>query len=117
MFRRPSSRNRTVEATIYVELEGPEIEGHEVGEIEVKVTGTAIPYTPARFRGHPDTWSPAEGGGIEDFEATVDGQPFELSRDEEERAVEALQERAADAAEADAEAWAEAEGEAREMGW
>ena len=31
----------------------------------VDVSYSAEPYTPARLRGHPDSWTPAEGGEVE----------------------------------------------------
>ena len=37
-------------------------------EIGVVVSGIVIPYTPENKRGHPDHWTPAEPGYLEDLE-------------------------------------------------
>ncbi len=91
------SSSRTVTAYLYVEPEGPTLDGEGLGELEIEVTGTCTPYIAARLSGHPDNWSPSEGGDVEDITATLDGQPYELTSAEEDKAAELLAEKAADA--------------------
>src|ERR1700677_933862 len=96
---RLGSRDRSTSAMIYSDnLEGPECPGHELPEVEIKVSGTVEAYVPARRSGCPDNWSPAEGGGVEDITATVDGVVWELSANEQDRAEEAISEVAMDPA-------------------
>jgi hypothetical protein len=103
----------TVSTTLYVEPEGPECEGHELGELEVEVEGVVNPYVPARLSGHPDTWCPEEGGDVEITSAKVEGRDWTLSKDEEAQARDQLAEAAADAWWARRAAYAEAAAEAR----
>jgi hypothetical protein len=48
----------------------------EDGEIldTVQVTALFEPYVPERRRGHPDNWTPAEGGGFEGLDVFLDGK-------------------------------------------
>jgi len=86
-------------------------------EIELYICGDAEPYTPARFSGHPDNWSPPEGGaacveGIFLDEERKERWEGKLTKKEEEDAeqllmdefVESWRNAAEDAAEAKAEA-------------
>lgn len=93
--------SRTVTAYLYVEPEGPTLDGEGLGELEIEITGTCTPYIGAKLSGHPDTWAPAEGGDVEDITATLDNQPFELTSDEEDKAAELLAEKAAESYEDD----------------
>lgn len=72
-----------VNATIYVERNGE--------ELEVSVTGN---YKPGRagsfYKGYGDPGDPPEPGEIEDVEAEVDGKPIELTQEEYDKACEKL---------------------------
>ena len=63
-------------------------------EIELEISGTIEPYTPAKMSGHPDTWYPEEGGEVEITGILFNGVPWtgELTEDEVNKAKEALQE-------------------------
>ena len=63
----------------------------EGNETPVVVTGTLVPYTPAKLTGDPDNWSPAEGGELEDFLAVrvADGEEM----DNQEAIQEALEDK------------------------
>jgi flagellar biosynthesis/type III secretory pathway protein FliH len=112
---RSTTMSNPVTATIYVERPVPVTseEADDWEELEIEVSGGAVPFVRGRTYGPPERCYPDEGGYVEDVEATFKGQPFELTEKEEEKAQEALQEAAADAAEAAADAWAEARAEAR----
>jgi hypothetical protein len=58
--------------------------------VEVTVSGYVTPIIPARRSGHPDNWSPAEGGECENLTTTVNGQHFDLTPNEEQEAIDAL---------------------------
>lgn len=109
------SRSNTVTATIYVERPVP-VTRDDVDntvELEIEVSGSAVPFVRGCYSGPPERCYPDEGGYVEDVSATWEGLPFVLTDKEEESAQEALQEAADDAREAAAEAWAEARAEAR----
>lgn len=40
----------------------------------VQVTALFEPYVPERRRGHPDNWTPAEGGGFEGLDIYLDNK-------------------------------------------
>lgn len=63
-------------------------------EIELEVSGTIEPYTPAKMSGHPDTWYPEEGGEVEITEVLFNGIPWTgtLSEEEISQAKESLRE-------------------------
>lgn len=106
--------SNTVETTITIEPEGPLAEGQEyLDEVEITVTGTVNPYIPAKTWGDPDNCYPAEGGDVEDIEATINGQAVELSVEQMGRVETDLLEAAADEAESYEEARAEARAEAQ----
>ena len=106
--------SNTVETTISIEPEGPLAEGQEyLDEVEITVTGTVNPYIPAKTWGDPDNCYPAEGGDVEDIEATINGQTVELSVEQMGRVETDLLEAAADEAESYEEARAEARAEAQ----
>jgi hypothetical protein len=88
--------------TIYIDRDGQ--------ELELDITGSVIPYVPARLYGHPDTWCPEEGGEVEIETITLAGKPWngKLTKDEQREAEEALQRAARDRNERDAEDAAEA---------
>ena len=64
-------------------------------QMPIRVLGVKQPYIPANRRGHPDTWTPAEGGELEDLRVFSGGRlPGEieaklLNDDAFMRAVEA----------------------------
>lgn len=80
--------SRALSATIHVER------GEE--EVEVDLSATISRYVPARVNCSIENSHPAEGGELEDVEATVDGKPFELTDAERERAEQALYDAAED---------------------
>lgn len=59
-------------------------------ELDVEIRGDLLPYRPARTSGPPEQCSPAEGGYVEDVEATLNNRPFELTVEECELAKEKL---------------------------
>jgi hypothetical protein len=61
------------------------IRGDDV-EIELEVTGSVSAYVPAKRSGHPDTWSPSEGGDIEIETITLNGQKWDGELSPAERA-------------------------------
>lgn len=65
-------------------------------ELTVEVSGTVIPYLPARTYGPPELCPPAEGGEVEDIEVRCATEDVELTDDELARAIEALEELAED---------------------
>jgi hypothetical protein len=71
-----------VKTTILVDRNGE--------EVEVDLEGEFNASTPARLYGHPDNQSPAEGGDLDAMTITVNGQPFELSEEEMQKAENAL---------------------------
>lgn len=98
-------------ATIYIERDD---EAGESQELEIELTGSVEEYRPARLHGHPDTWSPAEGGDVEVENAVCKTDAYkhlfvELTKEENEKAKEALQEAAAEEYESRQEAWADAQ--------
>lgn len=64
----------------------------EEQEIEVEVSGT-VHIRPGRYSGPPEDCYPDESE-VDNVQATVDGQPFELTDGEYDDAVERLFERA-----------------------
>jgi hypothetical protein len=46
-------------------------------EIILEINGWAEPYVPANFRGHPDNWTPEEGGDTDIEEILYNGEPWE----------------------------------------
>lgn len=86
----------------------------EEEEIVLEVRGNAEPYVPANFSGHPDNWSPPEGGCSDVEGVFLNGQLWggTLTKKENELAQEMLtnqlianiESAAEDAAEARAEA-------------
>lgn len=77
-----------VKITFYVE--------RDEDDYELIVKGSAEPYVPPNFRGHPDNWSPAEGGDadVDEILIEVDGVLKRwtgvLTPEEEEEAREEL---------------------------
>lgn len=72
-------------------------------DTDVEVTAGMTKYRPARFRGHPDTWEPEEGGEVEILSVVgPDGEEVDVDRFTsnrlEEEAVEAAEDQADDAA-------------------
>lgn len=57
-------------------------------EFDLTIEYSVARYYPAQTYGPPEHCSPAEGGEIEEFEATLDGEPFALTA-EEQAAIEA----------------------------
>jgi hypothetical protein len=74
-----------------------EFEADACEDIELDVSGTCEPRIPARTNCSPDVSHDAEGGEVEDVEATCDGEPFPLTDEEESEAIEAIADRAGDA--------------------
>lgn len=72
----------TVNTTILVERNGE--------EIEVELEGEISACSSAKTYGPPEACSPAEGGELDSMEATVNGQPFELTEEEVQKAENAL---------------------------
>lgn len=79
-------------------------------DIELVIQGNVEPYVPANFRGHPDNWSPPEGGDalIECIQTyNEDGDLVKwngkLTLKEEDEIKEALYQEAEDEMEAAAE--------------
>lgn len=83
-------------------------------ELEIKVTASASPRVRGRYHGPPERCFPDEGGEIEDIQATLNGVEFELTKDEEDKALESLGEAAREAEAAAYEAWGEAQADAWE---
>lgn len=55
----------------------------DLGGIEVNVIGTYDAGRPANLKGHPDTWTPAEGEELEVTELkTTDGHAIEFESSE-----------------------------------
>lgn len=87
-------------ATIWIEREDKD----ETLELEILVTGNYTPEVPARFSGHPDTWSPREGDEIELIEAECKISSLkhlfkdidDLSSSEIELAKDAIRDQASD---------------------
>lgn len=63
-------------------------------ELEVKVTGFVWSFVAGNRSGHPDTWTPDDGGEVEIDKVTLDGRPFELTPNERAKAEEKLAEEA-----------------------
>jgi hypothetical protein len=95
-----------IEATIWVER------GDD--ELEIKLTADASPRVRGRYHGPPELCYPDEGGEIEDVIATLNGQPFELTKAEADKALEALGEAGREAEAAAYESWEEAKADAWE---
>ena len=73
-----------VNATIFVERNGE--------EIEVDLEGEFTACSPAKGMTGPwESSSPAEGGELDYVKASVDGKPFELTEEETQKAENALQ--------------------------
>ncbi len=92
----------------------------EDDEIELTILGYAEPYVPANYRGHPDNWTPPEGGGSGVEDILLDGKPWSgtLTIEEEQRASEEIYHRFIDEQEAAYESAMEAKAEAmREDDW
>ena len=94
-------RARSVTSYIYVQPEGPTLDGEELDEVEVEVTGRVTPFVRGRYSGPPERCYPDEGGDVEDVEATVAGAPWVLTDAEEEKASDAIREKADEDAEED----------------
>jgi len=84
-----------METTITVERE----QDGEMVELEVVVRGKVSGGSPGCYSGPPERCYEAEAADVENLTATLNGQPFELTESEEETAIEALQEKAAEEAE------------------
>jgi len=76
------NRNLHVETTILVDRDGEEVEVTLKGEVSPGVEGC--------YTGAPENCYPSEDPEVQDYSATVDGQPFELDADEKKDAEEAL---------------------------
>jgi hypothetical protein len=91
------------ETTFFVERE----EDDDYCEYELIIRGDVEPYVAANFRGHPDNWTPPEGGTryIEGIFVKIDGVEKrwtgKLTKEEEEQAEEALFEAFKDSCEPD----------------
>lgn len=51
-------------------------EGDDEEEIELTIVGDVEPYVPANLSGHPDTWSPPEGGSACVEGILLNGEPW-----------------------------------------
>lgn len=85
----------TVTVSLYLTLQGPEMEGHELDEPEVVVTGNVSAFVPGRKYGPPEVCYDDEGGEVEIVSSMLDGVAYELSAVDEERALDLLGEEAA----------------------
>ena len=54
-------------------------------EFELVIDYDINPYDPGRTSGPPEDCYPPEGGDVTDLRATLDGKPFELTSDEENK--------------------------------
>lgn len=66
------------------------IERADGSEIEVTVSGEAVPFRPGNYTGPFESSFPDEGGFIEDICATFNGEDIELTEKEQEQAHELL---------------------------
>lgn len=77
-------------------------------ELEVEIAGYAEPLTRGNYCGPPERCYPDEGGFAELEVATLNGQPFELTQEETEKAetllYETFEDDMRDAADMEAEA-------------
>lgn len=77
---------------MHVEREDEQGNSHE---LTIEVSGRCEPYVPARLNGHPDTWSPAEGGDVEIEEVVCKNEALkylfkDLTPEEREEAEELI---------------------------
>ncbi len=86
-----------VETTFCVERSIRDEDGeHFYNEYELIIRGDVDPYVPANFRGHPDNWTPPEGGSSCVEEVLIEVKGVEkrwtgkLTTEEEKEAEQAL---------------------------
>jgi len=65
-------------------------------DITVVVTGSVTPFRRGRSSGPGEVRDPDEGGDVEIEESTLDGAPYDLTRQQERQAKDLLLEKVAD---------------------
>lgn len=65
--------------------------GDDEEEIELTIIGDAEPYVSANLRGHPDNWTPPEGGHVCVEAVLLGGKPWDCKlTDKETKDAEAM---------------------------